>query len=237
MPKVDISSINRVYKNVNNRNLLVNIKEGERYLYPPKYIDDMIEKFSRMIRSDEKLRDKVIIYFVGGHREGKSSLARHLRALLPNSYLLSLSRPIKLVIDRLFPKEFLQSKPPEMRRLYQSFGEAKRAVTLNYFLNIYLATLKGESSNIRYVITDDVYHINERILMHLFDKVISVKFEPKDLSLYYDHNPNPNYDTSRESVKQLRYLLEENDYDIEVPKDYRDSREVANKILEMVQRF
>ena len=238
MGETNLSVDNKVYKNVNNRvNLLVNVKEGEHYLYPPKYIDDMIEKFSKIIKSDEKLKDKVIIYFVGGHREGKSSLARYLRSSLSNSYLLSLSRPIKLIIDKLFPKEFVQAKPPELRRLYQSFGEAKRAVTLNYFLNIYLSTLKGESSDIRYVITDDVYHINERILMHLFDRVISVKFEPRDLSMYYNYNPNPNYDTSRESVKQLRYLLEEYDYDIEVPKDSRDSREVADKILEMIQKF
>jgi hypothetical protein len=229
---------NKVYKDVNNKvNLLVNVKEGGHYLYPPKYIDDMIEKFSKIIKSDEKLKDKVIIYFVGGHKEGKSSLARYLRSLLPNSYLLSLSRPIKLIIDKLFPREFIKAKPPEMRSLYQSFGEAKRAVTLNYFLNIYLSTLKGESSEIRYVITDDVYHINERILMHLFDKVISVKFEPRDLSMYYDHNPNPNYDTARESVKQLKYLLEESDYDIEVPRNFRDSREIADKVLEMLKRF
>jgi hypothetical protein len=238
MGETNLLANNKLYKDVNNRvNLLVNVKEGEHYLYPPKYIDDMIEKFSKIIKSDEKLKDKVIIYFVGGHREGKSSLARQLRSSLSNSYLLSLSRPIKLIIDKMFPKEFIQAKPPEMRRLYQSFGEAKRAVTLNYFLNIYLSTLKGESSEIRYVITDDVYHINERILMHLFDKVVSVKFEPRDLSMYYAHNPNPNYDTARESVKQLKYLLEEYDYDIEVPKDLRDSKDVSDKILEMIQKF
>jgi len=238
MGKVPLLNDSKIYKNVNNRvNLLVNVREGEHYIYPPKYIDDMIEKFSKIIKSDEKLKDKVIIYFVGGHREGKSSLARYLRSSLSNSYLLSLSRPIKLIIDKLFPKEFVQAKPPELRRLYQSFGEAKRAVTLNYFLNIYLSTLKGESSDIRYVITDDVYHINERILMHLFDKVVSVKFEPRELSMYYDHNPNPNYDTSKESVKQLKYLLEEYDYDVEVSKDSRDSREIADKISEILKRF
>ena len=238
MGKVPLLNDSKIYKNVNNRvNLLVNVREGEHYIYPPKYIDDMIEKFSKIIKSDEKLKDKVIIYFVGGHREGKSSLARYLRSSLSNSYLLSLSRPIKLIIDKLFPKEFVQAKPPELRRLYQSFGEAKRAVTLNYFLNIYLSTLKGESSDIRYVITDDVYHINERILMHLFDKVVSVKFEPRELSVYYDHNPNPNYDTSKESVKQLKYLLEEYDYDVEVSKDSRDSREIADKISEILKRF
>jgi uncharacterized protein (UPF0147 family) len=55
--------------------------------------------------------------------------------------------------------------------------------------------------------------------------------------MYYDHNPNPNYDTARESVKQLKYLLEESDYDIEVPRNFRDSREIADKVLEMLKRF
>ena len=229
-------SVEKVYKTLpTGKELLVNVKEGEKFLYPPSYVDAMIEKFSHIINSEEKLKNKTVIYMVGEHRRGKSVLAKKLRGRIQNSYILSLARPMKLVLESLFPKEFLVAKSPEVRRLYQSFGEAKRAVTLNYFLTVFVNTLKGDSDTYKYVIVDDVYHINERILMHLFPNTISVKFDVSDFSKYTMNASDPSYDTSRVSVKELLYLLQESDYDLKVsPTTKENFREVMEDTMEKI---
>ncbi|MBO3757535.1 MAG: hypothetical protein JTT14_00245 [Candidatus Brockarchaeota archaeon] len=195
-------------REVNGRNLVVSYKDEKgNYKYSPEYIDKFINKYTKLLNSHEKFKDITAIYIVGAHKSGKSHLARYLKSKLPDSYLLSFARPMKLELYRLFGKEFIENKSPEARLLLQAYGEAKRAQTDgNYFVKVFYNVLAQEKFNIKYVLVDDVYHLNERLFLNLF---------PKKLEILFKSNPSFSpEELKRVSLKELSILMETSNPDV-----------------------
>lgn len=197
-------------RDINGKKLVVSYKDTKgNYMYSPEYIDSFINRYTKLLSSQEKFKDMAVIYIVGTHKSGKTHLARYLKSKLPNSYLLSFARPMKLELYRLFGKEFIDNKSPEARLLLQAYGEAKRAQTDgNYFIKVFYNVLEKEKLNIKYVLVDDVYHLNERLFLNLFPKKVEI--------LVKSNTFFPQEDLKRVSVKELSILIQTSNTDITV---------------------
>ena len=195
-------------REVNGKKLVVSYKDDNgNYVYSQEYIDNFIKTYTQLLNSQEKFKNMGIIYIVGNHKSGKTNLARHLKSELPHSYLLSFARPMKLALYRLFGKKFIESKSPEARLLLQAYGEAKRAQTNgNYFIKVFYNVLEKEKLNIKYVIVDDVYHLNERLFLNLFPNKVEI--------LLKNNTSFSQEELNRVSVKELSILLKTSDPDI-----------------------
>ena len=109
-----------------------------------------------------------VIGITGRNRVGKTTLARLIRdeaeknkkisvKIVPFAEILK-----KRIVEAGFPREFLDKKSYEARRLMQAYGDAARALNPRVFIDVWVQDVERlRSEGTTLVIADDMYHVLE----------------------------------------------------------------------------